>query len=82
MGHPVSQSRSPMIHGYWLKQFGIAGAYELKDLTPEAFPDFITHLAKHGYVGGNITIPHKEAAFRLVDQRETAAEAIGAVNTV
>ena len=71
-----------MIHGYWLKQFGIEGAYELKDLTPEAFQDFIGNLAKHGFVGGNITVPHKEAAFQLVDHREAAAEAIGAVNTV
>jgi shikimate dehydrogenase len=82
MGHPVAHSRSPMIHGYWLKQLGIAGAYDLKDLAPEAFPAFFTHLASHGYVGGNITVPHKEAAFRLTDDRDAAAEAIGAVNTV
>ena len=82
MGHPVAHSRSPMIHGYWLKQLGIAGAYDLKDLTPEEYPDFLTHLAANGYVGGNVTVPHKEAAFRLVDRRDEAAEAIGAVNTV
>lgn len=82
MGHPVAHSRSPMIHGYWLKTLGIAGAYELKDLTPEAFPEFLTHLAAHGYVGGNVTVPHKEAAYRLVDARDEAAEAVGAVNTV
>jgi shikimate dehydrogenase len=67
MGHPVAHSRSPMIHGYWLRTLGIPGSYELKDLTPEAFPDFVTHLAANGYVGGNVTVPHKEAAFRLVD---------------
>jgi shikimate dehydrogenase len=82
MGHPVSHSRSPMIHGYWLRTLGIHGAYELKDLTPEAFPDFVTHLAANGYVGGNVTVPHKEAAFRLVDQRDEASEAVGAVNTL
>lgn len=82
MGHPVAHSRSPMIHGYWLKQLGIAGAYELRDVTPEAFPGFLTHLAANGYVGGNITVPHKEAAYRLVDGRDNAAEAVGAVNTV
>ena len=41
MGHPVAHSRSPMIHGYWIKQLGIDGAYDFKDLTPEAFPAFI-----------------------------------------
>jgi len=82
MGHPIAHSRSPMIHGYWLKTLRIAGAYELKDVTPEAFPDFITRLAANGYVGGNITVPHKEAAYRLVDRRDEAAETVGAVNTV
>jgi len=82
MGHPVAHSRSPMIHGYWLKTLGIPGAYELKDLSVEAFPAFITNLAGNGYVGGNVTVPHKEAAFRLVAGRDEAAEAIGAVNTL
>ncbi len=82
MGHPVAHSRSPMIHGYWLRTLGIAGAYELKDVTPEDFPGFLTRLAANGYVGGNVTVPHKEAAFRLVEARDAAAEAVGAVNTV
>lgn len=82
MGHPVAHSRSPMIHGYWLKALGIAGAYELKDLLPEQFADFVTHLEQNGYVGGNVTLPHKEAAFRLVSQRDAGAEAVGAVNTL
>jgi len=82
MGHPVAHSRSPMLHGYWLKTLGIPGAYELKDLTPEQFPDFVTHLEANGYVGGNVTVPHKEAAYRLVNARDQAAEAIGAVNTL
>lgn len=82
MGHPVAHSRSPMIHGYWLKTLGIAGAYDLRDLTPGEYPDFLTHLAANGYVGGNVTVPHKEAAYQLVDDRDEAAEAVGAVNTV
>lgn len=82
MGYPVAQSRSPMIHGYWLQQLGIRGAYDLKEITPEAFGEFLTHLAAHGYVGGNVTVPHKQAAYRLVDARDEAAEGIGAVNTV
>jgi shikimate dehydrogenase len=82
MGHPVAHSRSPMIHGYWLRELGVDGAYDLRDLTSGEFPDFITHLAANGYVGGNVTVPHKEAAYRLVDRRDEAAEAVGAVNTV
>ena len=81
-GHPVAQSRSPMLHGYWLKTLGIDGAYERADVAPEDFPAFFRDLPGHGFVGGNITKPHKEAAFRLVDRREGAAAAIGAVNTV
>src|SRR3989454_12832286 len=82
MGHPVAHSRSPMIHGYWLKTLGIPGAYELKDLTVEAFPAFIANLADNGYVGGNVTVPHKEAAFRAVASRDAASEAVGAWNTL
>lgn len=82
MGHPVSQSRSPMIHGYWLQKLGLQGGYDLKDLTPEQFPAFVADLAGNGYVGGNITVPHKEAAFAAVKVRDAVAEAIGAVNTI
>jgi len=82
MGHPVAQSRSPMLHGYWLKTLQVEGAYERADVPPADFPAFFRNLAGHGFVGGNITKPHKEAAFRLVDRREGAAETIGAVNTV
>ena len=82
MGHPVAHSRSPMLHGYWLRTLGIAGAYEFADVAPENFEAFFRGLKANGFAGGNITIPHKEAAFRLVDRRERAAEKIGAVNTV
>ena len=82
MGHPVAHSRSPMLHGYWLRTLGIDGAYEFADTAPEKFEDFFRNLKRNGYVGGNITKPHKEAAFRLVDRREPAADKIGAVNTV
>jgi shikimate dehydrogenase len=82
MGHPVAHSRSPMLHRHWLKTLGIAGAYEAADVTEQEFPAFLRDLRTHGYVGGNITVPHKEAAFRTVVQRDEAAQAIGAVNTV
>lgn len=82
MGHPVAHSRSPLIHNHWLKTLGIAGTYELMDLTPEQFPGFIAALGSNGFAGGNVTVPHKEAAFAAVGKRDAAAEAIGAVNTL
>jgi shikimate dehydrogenase len=82
MGHPVAHSRSPMLHGYWLRTLGIDGSYEFADVGPEDFQTFFRGLKANGFVGGNITRPHKEQAFALVDHREPAADAIGAVNTV
>jgi shikimate dehydrogenase len=82
MGHPVAHSRSPMLHGYWLRTLGIDGSYEFADVAPENFETFFRGLKQNGFAGGNITRPHKEQAFRLVDRREPAADAIGAVNTV
>jgi len=82
MGHPIAHSRSPMIHGYWLKALGIAGGYEIRDLKPEEFVPFISNLGGNGYVGGNVSLPHKEAAYRTVAARDAAAEAVGAVNTL
>ncbi len=81
-GHPIAHSRSPKIHGHWLKRYGIAGSYEAVDVAPDDFPAFVSQLRANGFVGGNVTIPHKEAAFRLVEQRDEAAEEIGAVNTL
>ena len=82
MGHPVAHSRSPMIHGYWIKQLGIDGAYDFMDLEADAFAGFVAGFGKNGYVGGNVTVPHKEAAFAAAKRRDAAAEAIGAVNTL
>jgi shikimate dehydrogenase len=82
MGHPIAHSRSPMLHGHWLKSLGIRGTYEPADVPQADFPDFLRGLKTRGFAGGNITVPHKEAAFRAVDRRDEAAAAIGAVNTV
>jgi shikimate dehydrogenase len=81
-GHPVAHSRSPLIHGYWLRELGIAGNYERIDVSPGDFPAFVAGLPDGRFAGGNVTIPHKEAAFALVACRDDAAEAIGAVNTL
>jgi shikimate dehydrogenase len=82
IGHRVGYSRSPTLHGYWLRTMGIAGRYDLVDIAPEKFGAFLTQLRAHGYVGANVTKPHKQPAFALLDARDAAAEAIGAVNTV
>lgn len=81
-GHPVAHSRSPMIHSHWLQQFGVAGSYTAQDVAPGDLPNFLAGFPERGFVGGNVTIPHKEAAFALVAQRDEAAELIGAVNTL
>lgn len=82
VGHPVAQSRSPVIHGHWLRTLGLPGRYERVEVAPGAFADFLRGLREHGYVGGNVTLPHKEAAFRLVDAPSDAALRLGAVNTI
>ncbi|WP_274626878.1 shikimate dehydrogenase [Arvimicrobium flavum] len=81
-GHPIAHSRSPKIHGHWLRQYGIDGSYEAVDVSPADLPDFLKSLGKQGLRGGNVTIPHKEAAFAAADHRDDAAEQIGAVNTL
>jgi shikimate dehydrogenase len=83
-GWPIKHSRSPIIHGYWLGKFGIAGRYTREAVTPEDFPDFIANLknGSSGYRGGNVTIPHKEMAFALADRPDAIAEELGAANTL
>ena len=81
-GHPIAHSRSPKIHGHWLREYGIAGNYQALDVRPQDFGRFMQSLATSELDGGNVTIPHKEAAFALVERRDEAAEAIGAVNTL
>ncbi|MBN9073042.1 MAG: shikimate dehydrogenase [Rhizobiales bacterium] len=81
-GHPIAHSRSPKIHGYWLKTYGIAGSYEAVDIAPEDFAAFAASLRERGYTGGNVTLPNKEAAFAAAMWRDDAAVAIGAANTL
>jgi shikimate dehydrogenase len=81
-GHPIAHSRSPMIHSHWLNSYGIDGSYTAIDVAPEDFAAFVAGLAAAGLRGGNVTIPHKEAAFAAVQRRDEAAEQIGAVNTL
>jgi shikimate dehydrogenase len=82
IGHRVGYSRSPTLHGFWLRTMGIAGRYDLVDIAEADFAGFLTALPAHGYVGANVTKPHKQAAFALLHERDAAAAAVGAVNTV
>jgi shikimate dehydrogenase len=82
IGHPIAHSRSPLIRGHWLATLSIAGDYDKQDVPPDRFVSFLLSLRERGYVGGNVTVPHKESAYRLVGRRDPAAAAIGAVNTI
>jgi shikimate dehydrogenase len=81
-GWPIKHSRSPLIHNYWLKLYGLPGLYERMEVQPETFPGFIDAMADKGYRGGNVTLPHKEAAFRLAQQRTDMAISLQAANTL
>lgn len=82
IGWPISHSRSPLIHGYWLRQLGIDGSYTRQPVEPSSLADFISGLDTAGYAGCNVTIPHKEAVFGLVTRADDTTERLGAVNTV
>lgn len=82
LGWPVGHSRSPRLHGTWLKRHGIDGAYLPLPVRPDHFSDAVRSLAALGFRGANVTVPHKEAAFALCDSRDAAAERAGAVNTL
>jgi shikimate dehydrogenase len=81
IGWPIEHSRSPLIHNYWLKHYGIAGEYRREAVPPERFAAFVQSLAERGYAGANVTVPHKEAAL-AVSQPDDRARAVGAANTL
>jgi shikimate dehydrogenase len=81
IGWPAAHSRSPLIHKFWLKSFGIDGDYRIEAVEPSAFADFIGGLAARGYKGANVTIPHKERALAL-SVPDARARAVGAANTL
>jgi shikimate dehydrogenase len=81
IGWPVEHSRSPLIHNFWIGQHALKGEYRREAVTPEDFPTFVKELSKRGYVGANVTIPHKEAAIAL-SKPDDRVEAVGAANTL
>jgi shikimate dehydrogenase len=81
IGWPVEHSRSPLIHSYWIRQLGLTAEYRREAVPPERFSAFVAGLAEQGYVGANVTVPHKEAALDLAEADERAT-AVGAINTL
>jgi shikimate dehydrogenase len=81
-GWPVGHSRSPRLHGFWLRRHAIDGAYVPLPIEPAYFAEAIRGLMRAGFAGANVTIPHKEAAFALCDRLDHAARRAGAVNTL
>ncbi|MFV0295455.1 MAG: shikimate dehydrogenase [Hyphomicrobiaceae bacterium] len=82
IGWPIAHSRSPLIHGYWLEQYGIDGSYTKIAVEPDAVTEFLGGLAAQGLAGCNVTLPHKEAAFRFAEEKHPSAVAVGAANTL
>jgi shikimate dehydrogenase len=81
IGWPAKHSRSPKLHGYWLKRYGIDGDYRAEEIKPKDFAAFVTHLADNGYVGANVTMPHKDMALEL-SEPDARATAVAAANTL
>jgi shikimate dehydrogenase len=81
IGWPAAHSRSPLIHHYWLRTLGIEGGYSIEAVPPEGFAEFVSQLSAHGFVGANVTIPHKERVLAL-SRPDARARAVGAANTL
>jgi shikimate dehydrogenase len=82
IGQPISHSRSPLIHRYWLREHGIAGSYDKREVSAAELPDFVRNLSRSGLVGCNVTLPHKEAVVALADTVSEVVTTLGAANTL
>lgn len=82
MGWPVAHSLSPRLHGYWLKYYGIDGHYDLLPVEPQNIGEALRHLHDQGFVGVNLTVPHKELVLPYLTRIDPLAQRVGAVNTV
>jgi shikimate dehydrogenase len=81
IGWPIGHSRSPLIHNYWIKEHGLDAEYRREAVPPGELVAFVAHLSERGYVGANVTVPHKEAVLALSEPDERA-RAVGAANTL
>jgi len=82
LGWPVDHSRSPALHGYWLKTYGIDGSYLRLPVPPESLGQALGELHEKGFAGVNLTVPHKETAVSFLHGVTAEARQIGAVNTI
>ncbi len=82
IGWPIGHSRSPLIHNYWLRHYGIEGRYDRREVRPEALEAFFETFIETGLVGANVTIPHKERTAEIVTVADPLTERLGSVNTV
>jgi len=82
MGWPIAHSRSPALHGFWLTEHGIDGAYVPLAVHPDRLEQALRALPALGFRGCNLTIPHKQAALKVMDRVDPFAQRIGAMNTV
>ncbi len=82
IGWPIAHSRSPTLHGYWLRRYDIHGVYLPFPVQPGRLEHALRGLAALGFAGCNVTIPHKEEAARLVDRADSVATRVGAANTI
>jgi shikimate dehydrogenase len=81
IGWPAAHSRSPLIHRYWLRTLGIEGGYVIEAVPPDDFRDFVLRLSLRGFVGANVTRPHKERVLAL-SKPDARAQAVGSANTL
>ncbi len=82
IGSPISHSKSPMLHGYWLRKYGIDGYYIPLDVRTADLKNVLAIMPKMGFVGTNVTIPHKENVLKIADKISDRAAIIGAANTL
>ncbi|MEO5619916.1 MAG: shikimate dehydrogenase [Cypionkella sp.] len=82
IGHPIAHSRSPALHSYWLRRYGIKGHYIPMDIATQDLQQALEMLPKLGFIGANVTIPHKESILKLADVITDRAALIGAANTL
>jgi shikimate dehydrogenase len=82
IGWPISQSRSPLIHGYWIQKHGVDAIYKKVPVLPDDVSSFISGFQNAGWVGCNVTAPHKETVFGAVATVDNAAKRLGALNTL
>lgn len=82
VGWPIEHSRSPLIHNYWLKHYGIEGSYTKEAVEPDRIEGFLRSLSANGFAGCNVTLPFKETAYRVAARRDEMADIVKAANTL